>query len=122
VCIDELLKISIKCNHHNQRQIIPNNNCRLEQIQVDHRRHVSLKNNLVYTHFCFVSLSLQCTAPVPIFFPSQVLEFVFFIQKKKSFSFFLQLSITCVYMNISTCEQCVNGRSHFFSLQFNRLL
>ncbi len=24
-------------------------------------------------------------------------------------------------MNISTCEQCVNGRSHFFSLQFNRL-
>jgi hypothetical protein len=103
--------MSIKYQHNNQHQTIPNNNYRLVQIQVDHHQHVPLKNDsvLIYSFFSVFFLLLQCTAPVlsylfPCFFCLIYLKFLFYKNETKKKPKLLLSSfdkIVCFYMKSS---------------------
>ncbi len=102
VCIDELLKIRIKYNHHNQPRIIPNNKYRLGQMPVDHHRRVFIKNNVVYT---LVSFLLLC---------------IFFFSVQRLF-LFLSVCLSHLHEKFLYKRKKKKKKSHSVSSSFDRL-
>ena len=118
VFIDELEKMSIKCNYPNQHQIIPNNNSRLVQIPVDHHLHAQLRNEDVLEDPFSSSISVSC---IFFFFSVQRLFLILSVDFRVCCCCFLlsplfSLSLVCFFLYITMQKR------HFCHLSINYCL